>query len=859
MKGKRIISGVLAVMTFFMSSAPAELPLSVAAVDEIADEAVLYTLGVSSDTDVVSIDEENFPDETFRSYVLNNFDNDGSGGLSQAEIEYVTEINVAGTEEQPGNVADLTGIGYFTALTNLFCEYNQLTSLDISSNTLLTKLWCNNNRLTELDVSHNKNLTDLVCGCNQLTSLDIGGNTSLGWLNCYSNKYYIGEIKDTYSLDSLPGSFDPAKASNWQGAVYDGSTNFLTNFTSDTVTYDYDCGNGYTVNFTLYTDPIPRYCVTFPTGITVYNDTLGNISSGDSIPSGEKLYIGMELNSYIDHRVTVNGEEITLYPNGDVYYCVDLYTLGSEDIEITLEKSEWSDERMSDYTVLNADEGVRVYWYNKYTGYIVNYPNSIKNGEYIPKGASICIRISSKLYPNMPKLYINGQFQASTLNSGNDWQVWGRYVPYADEFRISVDGMASEEPVAEINESTFPDSSFREMIISKYDLNKDNKLTENEILQASYLTVAGIDEEPGDIKSLKGIEYFTELVYLDCSNNKITSLDVSMFPKMYFLSCGNNEIGSLDVSKNPNLSQLYCSDNMLTEIDVTNNKYLERFACAANQITSLDLSKNTYLTWLYCSANKLTYLDLSNNTELETLGINENNLTSLDLSNNTKMKEYEDNDNSYEIAVTGNSFKLSELPAGFDPAKASNWQGAEYDSGSNSLINFTSDTVTYDYDCSNGHSIKFTLVKTGGNSINITVQPADTAVIEGLDASLSVKAEGTVTYQWQKASGDSWVDISGETSSVFALDNVTYDMNGAAYRCVIGDGSSSVTSDEAVITVKPAEQVTVSEVEAMSIDEVIKFVNAYCARYDKSGKDTAVLNEAQMNAIEKVLENDFKA
>ena len=93
---------------------------------------------------------------------LNNFDNDGSGGLSQAEIEYVTEINVAGTEEQPGNVADLTGIGYFTALTNLFCEYNQLTSLDISSNTLLTKLWCNNNRLTELDVSHNKNLTDLV-------------------------------------------------------------------------------------------------------------------------------------------------------------------------------------------------------------------------------------------------------------------------------------------------------------------------------------------------------------------------------------------------------------------------------------------------------------------------------------------------------------------------------------------------------------------------------------------------------------------------------------------------------------------------------------------------------------------------
>ena len=856
MQGKRFVSAVLAVMTFMMSSAPAELSLSVSALNDTIEETDLYTLGTSLDD--VSIDETTFPDSTFRSYVSENFDTDKSGGLSREELDAVTEIDVSGTEEQPGAISDLTGIEYFTDLLHLYCEYDQLTSLDISSNTLLTKLWCNNNRLTELDVSHNKNLTDLVCGCNQLTSIDVSGNTSLGWLNCYSNKYYIGEIKDTYSLDSLPVSFDPSKASNWQGAVYDESTNSLTNFTSDTVTYDYNCGNGFTVNFTLYTDPIPRYCVTFPAGITVYNDNLGNISSGDSIPSGEKLYIGMELNSYKDHKVTVNGEELNLYPNGDVFYCLDVYTVGSEDIEVTVEKSPWTSEQLANYTVLNADEGIRVYWYNKYSGYIVNYPNTIPNGSIIPKGESVCIRISAELYPRLPKLYINGQFQASILNDGNEWQVWGRYVPYADEFRISVDGMASEEPVAEINESTFPDSSFREMIISKYDLNKDNKLTENEILQASYLTVAGTDEEPGDIKSLKGIEYFTELVYLDCSNNKITSLDVSMFPKMYFLSCGNNEIGSLDVSKNPNLSQLYCSGNKLTEIDVSDNKYLERFACAGNQISTLDLSKNNSLIWLYCSENKLTALDLSNDPGLVTLGINGNNLTSLDPSPNTALEEYEDNGNSAEITLSGNSFDLSKLP-GFDASKASNWNGAEYDSKTNSLKNFTSDTVTYDYDCGNGHSIAFTLVANSGNSVNITEQPADTAVIEGLDTSLTVKAEGTdITYQWQKASGDSWVNISGAANSVLTLENVTYDMNGTKYRCIVTAADEAVTSGEAVITVKAAEQVTVSEAEAMSIDEAVKFVNAYCERYDKLGKDTYVLTEAQMKAVEKVLENDHK-
>ena len=35
------------------------------------------------------------------------------------------------------NISDLTGIEGFTALTNLQCRYNQLTSLDVSSNTAL--------------------------------------------------------------------------------------------------------------------------------------------------------------------------------------------------------------------------------------------------------------------------------------------------------------------------------------------------------------------------------------------------------------------------------------------------------------------------------------------------------------------------------------------------------------------------------------------------------------------------------------------------------------------------------------------------------------------------------------------------
>ena len=41
-----------------------------------------------------------------------------------------------------------------TALTELFCEHNQLTALDVSHNTALRYLFCKNNQLTTLDVSN---------------------------------------------------------------------------------------------------------------------------------------------------------------------------------------------------------------------------------------------------------------------------------------------------------------------------------------------------------------------------------------------------------------------------------------------------------------------------------------------------------------------------------------------------------------------------------------------------------------------------------------------------------------------------------------------------------------------------------
>ena len=122
------------------------------------------------------------------------------------------------------NISDLTGIEGFTALTELRCDNNQLTSLDVSQNTALfdlnvsqnlltsldvtqntslSELWCQTNQLTSLDVSQNTSLEVLVCNNNQLTSLDVSLNTSLIVLYCHINQLTSLDLGQNIALEFL--------------------------------------------------------------------------------------------------------------------------------------------------------------------------------------------------------------------------------------------------------------------------------------------------------------------------------------------------------------------------------------------------------------------------------------------------------------------------------------------------------------------------------------------------------------------------------------------------------------------------------------------------------------------------------
>ena len=73
-----------------------------------------------------------------------------------------------------------------------------------------------------------------------------------------------------------------------------------------------------------------------------------------------------------------------------------------------------------------------------------------------------------------------------------------------------------------INSENFPDNRFRNYVNSTYNTNRNAILEDSEIRNVTKIDVKGYG-----IEQLKGIEFFTYLSELDCSNNKLTELDLS--------------------------------------------------------------------------------------------------------------------------------------------------------------------------------------------------------------------------------------------------------------------------------------------------------------------------------------------
>ena len=213
---------------------------------------------------------------------------------------------------------------------------------------------------------------------------------------------------------------------------------------------------------------------------------------------------------------------------------------------------------------------------------------------------------------------------------------WGAALLCAALLAALLPAAAQAEDVT-IDETNFPDAAFREYVGRVCDSDGNKVLSAEEIGKVEgMLLIYGLTTG-SKIESLKGIEYFTALTELRCSNNELTELDVTQNTALTDLNCSENELTELDVTKNTALTELRCSDNALTELDVSKNTALTSLNCSYNALTELDVSQNTALTYLGCYSNELTALDVSKNTALTDLSCYSNELTALDVSQNTAL------------------------------------------------------------------------------------------------------------------------------------------------------------------------------------------------------------------------------
>lgn len=187
------------------------------------------------------------------------------------------------------------------------------------------------------------------------------------------------------------------------------------------------------------------------------------------------------------------------------------------------------------------------------------------------------------------------------------------------------------------------------------------------------------------------------LEHLDCSNNDISSLELSQNTELTYLDCSDTDITYLDVRNCTNLETLYADNdakvilpegvelmdsedrlysqrNILLDIiaeqsalgstissDWDSGQYswnrdgyitdiywddtgivgdisfeglpVEFINCSDNPITQIDISKNTELTTLNCSNTNISSLDVGKNTELTGLICTGTNISTLDVSN----------------------------------------------------------------------------------------------------------------------------------------------------------------------------------------------------------------------------------
>jgi Leucine-rich repeat (LRR) protein len=500
------------------------------------------------------------PDDNFEQALIDqgiDSDNTLNNYVPTADVvNYNAPLDVSGL-----NISDLTGIEGFTNLQTLNCSNNNLSVLELSSNTALTNLHCSFNRLENLNLINNSAIAFLLCNNNALQTLNVenGNNNVLATFEVTNNPNLFCINVDDAIVGNIPAA--------WQK--------------DDFAAYSEDCENS---RITLIPD-------------TLFEQALIDLGL-DTIIDGQVLTADIE---HI-HTLDVSNESIS-----DLTGIRDFKSL----IQLDCSGNFLDELDVSDMLFLERlNCGSNFLLTND-----INNPNGIFNTTNTPSlkelfcannnlndldtSANLNLELLDCADNNLSSLVISDNTILKDLNCSNN-----------ELTTLDISGNTSLETV-DCNSNaleTLTTSSIANTSLTSLSCS-NNMLTD--LLLNNYQGLSRLNCSSNQLTSLN-LSSNTDLVFLSMSINQISDIDISNNTLLEEALISQNELVNLDVSANVNLTNLNCEFNEILVLDLSANGAIERLYCANNQLNSLDLSGNPNLIQADFSSNTITNVVLSN-------------------------------------------------------------------------------------------------------------------------------------------------------------------------------------------------------------------------------------------------------
>ncbi|CAM1365667.1 exported hypothetical protein [Tenacibaculum sediminilitoris] len=764
------------------------------------------------------------PDDNFEQALIDlGYDNVLDDYVLKSNISAVTSLEI-----ERKSISDLTGIEGFTALISLRVRGNDLSELDLYSNTELKTLYAGYNKLSSIDLSTNTELAriglegngleeliipslavklyEFNVADNNLTEIDLSGYPNLALTivknNPFLEKFSIKNGKNSdiavFQASNTPLLYcidvDDVSYSETNWTNIDAHTNFSQNCFND-YAYVPDDNFEQALIDLGYDDVLDNYVLTANidsvTILNLYNKNISDLTGIERFTALKDL--DCRVNNLSELDVSSNTELTDLSCGSN--------NITKLDISANTKLIYFSAEGNGLTELLPSSLPTSIFSLNLNDNHLAAIDLS---------GMTNLKHIRLRDNPYLGELTLKDIDETKiltfeTINTPELYCIQVDNPSYSTTNWTTIDAHTSFSDSCRFDSVYVPDDNFEQALI---DLGYDDGL-DNYVLKENIDTVYKLNLNGKDISDLTGIKGFTNLGRLLLIGNNLTELDVSRNLELDEIYCELNNISKIDVSANTKLTRLSIGNNPLTELlpsqltesllvlEISYSELKELDVSGLPNLLQLRVFNNKLLEYFNVKSNnnkKITAFQSTSNPLLYCIEVDEPIYSSLSWTGVDGHTYFGDDCKAPVITLKGANPQTIELGAGYSEL------GATTDDESDVVIN-TSEFV----DAVGTYTIYYDATDASGNTadqVTRTVNVVDTtAPVITLNGANPQTIELGAGYSELGATTDDESDVvinASEFRDVVGTYTIYYDATDAS-----GNTADQVTRTVNVVDTAP--------------------------------------------------------